>query len=236
MASVQIQDGKVVTNNQTTELEEALKKGKDNGLDKDAFLGLLVAQMKYQDPLEPTSNTEFVSQYATFSELEQMNNMSTTLELSRASSLVGQIVSVNTTDTKGMTVPLQGKVDYVNYKNNKAFVSIGGVEYSLDDVFAVADQAYLDAYDKAYDFTVTLNKLPAKKELVTLEHAETIDKLNEIYKDMNDYEKSFLTKSNVTKLEEYTERIAELRKDQEENNGKEESSAEEKPEDGGETK
>ena len=29
-----------------------------NGMDKEAFLQLLVAQMKYQDPLEPTSNTD----------------------------------------------------------------------------------------------------------------------------------------------------------------------------------
>ena len=57
-----------------------------NGMDKEAFLQLLVAQMKYQDPLEPTSNTEYISQYATFSQVEQMQNMSATLELSRASS------------------------------------------------------------------------------------------------------------------------------------------------------
>ena len=43
---------------------------------KDQFMQLLVAQMKYQDPLEPTSNTEYIQQYATFSELEQMQNMS----------------------------------------------------------------------------------------------------------------------------------------------------------------
>ena len=42
-----------------------------NGMDKEAFLQLLVAQMKYQDPLEPTSNTEYISQYATFSQVEQ---------------------------------------------------------------------------------------------------------------------------------------------------------------------
>ena len=43
-------------------------KTSNSSLDKDAFLQLLVAQMKYQDPLEPTDNTEYVAQLATFSE------------------------------------------------------------------------------------------------------------------------------------------------------------------------
>ena len=37
----------------------------------DQFLTLLCAEMQYQDPLEPTSNTEYVAQLATFSQLGQ---------------------------------------------------------------------------------------------------------------------------------------------------------------------
>ena len=51
-------------NDKTSEVKDS-----NSSLDKDAFLQLLVAQMKYQDPLEPTSNTEYISQLATFSEL-----------------------------------------------------------------------------------------------------------------------------------------------------------------------
>ena len=70
------------------------KKAKESSssLGKDDFLQLLVAQMKYQDPMEPTSNTEYIQQYATYSELEQMMNMSETMDLQRASGLVGQMV------------------------------------------------------------------------------------------------------------------------------------------------
>jgi flagellar basal-body rod modification protein FlgD len=40
--------------------------------DKGAFLQLLIAQIKHQDPLNPTDSVQFLSQLAQFSELEQM--------------------------------------------------------------------------------------------------------------------------------------------------------------------
>ena len=43
-----------------------------NGVSKDTFLKLLVAQIKNQDPLNPTDGTQFLTQLAQFSELEQV--------------------------------------------------------------------------------------------------------------------------------------------------------------------
>ena len=100
-AIAQVQDGKIVETSSQNSLANAV--GSSNGMDKDTFLQLLVAQMKYQDPLEPTSNTEYISQYATFSQVEQMQNMAASMELSRASSLVGKLVTVETTDSNGET-------------------------------------------------------------------------------------------------------------------------------------
>lgn len=54
---------------------EALKE-----LDKEAFLKLLIAQLSNQDPLNPMEDREFIAQMAQFSTLEQMTNMSKTLE------------------------------------------------------------------------------------------------------------------------------------------------------------
>ena len=131
-----IQDGKVLE----TASESSVKKAAtSSGMDKDAFLQLLVAQMKYQDPLEPTSNTEYISQYATFSQVEQIQNMAATMELSRASSMVGKLVEVQSIDANGEAKSVQGKVEYVSYENNKAFVSIDGSLYSAEDVVAVVD-------------------------------------------------------------------------------------------------
>lgn len=210
-AIAHIKDGKIVESTTASSLAKETKKS-GSTMDKEAFLKLLVAQMKYQDPLEPTSNTEFVSQYAQFSSLEQMQNMSATLELSRASTLVGQTVSVNTTDSTGKSTTIQGVVDYVVFENNKAYVSIGGELYSLDDVYGVANQQYLDAYDKALAFGVAMNKLPSYENL-TLDDKEDVDKLKEIYDGMSNYEKTFVAKDFTDKLDRYVKRIEELVKD-----------------------
>lgn len=204
-----VENGRVVE----TESQNSLKNtSKTNGsnMDKDAFLQLLVAQMKYQDPLEPTSNTEFVSQYAQFSQVEQMQNMAGSMDLSRASALVGQEVYIKTTTSAGETKYVQGKVDYVVYENGKAYLSIDESLYSLDDLDSVVDKEYQDAYDKAYALTIRLNKLPPAAGL-DLTDAGEIDELQKIYEEMNDYEKSFLTEENDKKLKEYVVKIQELR-------------------------
>lgn len=206
----EVKDGKFVDNVTADSL--AKDKGKKTGnssLDKDAFLQLLVAQMKYQDPLEPTSNTEYISQFATFSELEQMQNMSATLELSRASTLVGQTVLMKVVDSSGRTTTVQGNVDYVSYEGGKAYLSIGGELYSLDDLDKVADRKYLDAYALAAEFMNILTKLP-ELDALTKDEKEKVDRMAEIYAGMDDYQKSFLTDEDVEKMESYVKKMEEI--------------------------
>ena len=48
---------------------------RSTNIDKDAFLTLLVTQLKNQDPTNPQSNEEFIVQLATFSSLEQLTQI-----------------------------------------------------------------------------------------------------------------------------------------------------------------
>ena len=205
----QIENGKVVESASQTSLKKA-NQASSSGMDKDAFLQILVAQMKYQDPLEPTSNTEYISQYAQFSQVEQMQNMAVSMDLQRASALVGKEVYVKTTATDGSTNYVQGKVDYVSYEGNKAYLSIDGSLYSIDDLDTVADATYLAAYNKASDFAVKMNKLPGING-VDISYADKIDEVEEIYNGMNDYEKTFVASDYVTALGKYVERLKEVR-------------------------
>jgi len=58
---------------------------------KDAFLQLLVTQLKNQDPTAPQENGEFIAQLATFSQLEQLTQIQQTLKA------IGGALGVDTT-------------------------------------------------------------------------------------------------------------------------------------------
>ncbi len=55
---------------------------------KDDFLQMLVTQLKYQDPLSPTTNEDFAAQLAMFSQLEELQNMNTSLDKSLESNMI----------------------------------------------------------------------------------------------------------------------------------------------------
>lgn len=82
--------------------QAAAKKTGNDALDKDAFLQLLITQLKYQDPLDPQDNSAFVAQLAQFSSLEQMTNVATNME--NLSSIVNNI------DTSVLVGQLSGMI------------------------------------------------------------------------------------------------------------------------------
>ena len=97
---------------------------------KDVFLQLLVAQMRYQDPNSPTSTTEFMSQTATFTQVEKLEEIAaqnaSLVQLQRslsAGALVGH--TVNYTDAKGSTVT--GTVGSVRITGEEPSAVVDGV-------------------------------------------------------------------------------------------------------------
>ena len=73
------------------------QRGGPDSLDYNAFLQLLIAQMKNQDPTKPTDPSQFIAQLASFSSVEQaiktnskLDTMMTSLALSQAEGLIGR--------------------------------------------------------------------------------------------------------------------------------------------------
>jgi flagellar basal-body rod modification protein FlgD len=70
------------TTSATTATSATTRKATDNILGKDDFLKLMVAQMKNQDPMNPSDDKDNIAQMAQFSSLEQITNLaSATQEL-----------------------------------------------------------------------------------------------------------------------------------------------------------
>lgn len=65
----------------------------DNGLGKDAFLKLLVAQLRYQDPMNPAEGADFMAQTAQFTMVEKLEELSASQRESGAAALIGRQVT-----------------------------------------------------------------------------------------------------------------------------------------------
>ena len=102
---------------------------KNDLITMDSFYQLLVAEMQNQDPLEPTSNTEFISQMASFTALQSQQDTQKTQLQNYANSLVGKTVTV----TSPTGDPITGTVDYVTYGDSPQ-VSVNGTKYGLSSI------------------------------------------------------------------------------------------------------
>lgn len=97
-------------------------KRSDNGMDKDAFLKLLVAQMTHLDPTQDQDSTAYVTQMAQFSSIEQMNNLNNTMSGFSVRNLLGKHVICDQYDESGD--PIEGTVIGVQAKGDKNYLSI----------------------------------------------------------------------------------------------------------------
>ncbi|MCR5032841.1 MAG: hypothetical protein K6A92_08260 [Lachnospiraceae bacterium] len=206
-------DGQIQQAESATSANSKEKTTGSSSMDKEAFLQILVAQMKYQDPLEPTSNSEYISQYATFSELEQMQNVSQSVNMTRASSLIGQTVVMQSTDSGGNVRYVQGTVDYVQFEGSSAKLCIGGSYYDIDDLYSVLDGQYISASSKYASWTEDMAKLP-DVEAVTAADLEKVQAVVDTYNNMSEYEVSFVTASDKALVESYYAQLEKLKEAQ----------------------
>jgi len=125
---------------QTVQQEQSLA-------DPDAFLKILVAQMKYQNPMQPQDSATFISQLTQMASMEQTYNMSQSMdkmsseyEMARYFQLIGQQVSLVNEDK--ITTGLVGGV---GIEDNKPYFYFNGASngghYTLDQVTNITGSA-----------------------------------------------------------------------------------------------
>lgn len=105
------------------------------GLGQDAFLNLLVTQLKYQDPSQPMDNQAFISEMAQFQSLESLQQIQQTSlaaqnasQATEALSLVGKTVQL-TDPTSGQAV--SGVVSGVSFKGGVPQMVVNDQKYDL---------------------------------------------------------------------------------------------------------
>ena len=131
----------------------------NSALDKTDFLSMMITKLENQDPLS-VDDSDFTSQLAQYSSLEQMTTMNTAItamstkiddmntnlisqmsmdNTAQAVTLVGKTVSVQVTDTNGnVTDSATGTVTTVKFVDGVPKIVINGTEYSLSDVTEVS--------------------------------------------------------------------------------------------------
>ena len=205
-------DGKLQTS--TTSSDSLGRKSSNSVVDSDTFLTLLVAEMQNQDPLEPTSNTEWVSQYATFTQVQQISEMADSMDLVRANNLIGkEVVMKVTSSSTGETSYKRGVVDYVVVEEGKPLLVIDEAKYSLSDLDTVASKEYFNAYDKYTEFAKKVAALPSLK-LIDKSYQNTVQDIMDLYNGMSDYEKNYLktyAAGDIASYEAYVNKLKSLR-------------------------
>ncbi|MGD0882036.1 MAG: flagellar hook capping FlgD N-terminal domain-containing protein [Acidimicrobiales bacterium] len=114
----------------------AAEDGTASLLDPSTFLSLLVDELKYQNPLDPTSSSDFMSQIAELSQVEQLQAVSSSSQIGEASGLIGKTITA-TSDGSELT----GIVTGVTNSTSGPLLDVGGTSVGLTDVEQITDTA-----------------------------------------------------------------------------------------------
>lgn len=219
-----------IENGQIPTMPSGEKQKTQSQENKDMFMQLLVAEMQYQDPLEPTDNSQYIQQLYSMSQTESVLEVQADVEEMTTKSLVGKYVSCFDKDTNKT---IEGKVDSVTKMDDEWKISINGEVLSVNSIQMVHDSNYFEAVSAADKLDEMVKKLPDQDEL-RASHKENLQKAVDVYNNMDDYAKGFLSTGIEDKLKGLVSRMNALLKPAEETTNaaaEEETEATEKSED-----
>ena len=141
-----------------TQAQQSRVPGMQN--DSNVFLTLMLKQLENQDPTEPVDNTQWLSQLAQYSSLEQMSQMNSGLEncakyisamyndmminseISQTLSMIGKDVTIqipNENDPKNPTV-ITGNVTEASFESGSGKIKVNDEYYSIENVISIREK------------------------------------------------------------------------------------------------
>lgn len=166
MTSPAIQNDLLQISSSTNRAYAANSKVGDSNLGKDAFLRLMIEQMKSQDPSNPTDNSQMITQTAQFTQVEQLQelnkNMTTMNSYTQLNNVMDRYVEL--ADAKGGASITKGVVSEVRVNGNDVSVVLNGqpdTTYPLSLVSKFRDAVQGDPLTKPVVYTpekATVNK------------------------------------------------------------------------------
>jgi len=106
-------------------------------LGKDQFMRILVTQLRFQDPLRPMDDREFISQMAQFSALEQMQNLNREFSNVKAMNMIGNFITAKIDGEGPEPEILKGLVESVSFENGRTNVLVDGRIIAAEDIIGV---------------------------------------------------------------------------------------------------
>ena len=101
------------------------------------FLTLMVAQLKNQDFMNPVDDTQYVTQLAQISTMQQMEEMAYNAKTTYVTSLVGKTVTAAKFTVSGELKKTEGMVDKISLLDGKYVVYVAGEPYTTDEIMEV---------------------------------------------------------------------------------------------------
>ena len=189
----EIQNGQYV-NDKTKTTEDKTKSTTDQT--KEMFLQLLVTEMQYQDPLQPTDNSEYVKELATFSQVEALNSVSDKMNELQAWSAISAPSDQYDGDE------IKGCVDYVATDSGSIKVSVEGNLYDVDSITSVQDATFYNAGVLGETFKAMVAKLPTVSNLNVQRDTSAINEARSFYDSLSEYVKKggFIDEADLAKL------------------------------------
>jgi flagellar basal-body rod modification protein FlgD len=111
----------------------------------DTFLKLLVTQLQYQDPLEPQTDTAFVTQLAQMTTMEQLQQMNLTLSNSQAYDMLGKYIYAEILNSStGEAETFVGLAERVVLKDGTQYVVSGNLAIPVSKITQVIDPSVVE--------------------------------------------------------------------------------------------